>query len=189
MHRDDIIGTQLTLRLPRAKDAKPLYEGYFSDEECSRYLTREPHRRIDQTRDAIRKFISPSALMQKVLFARVIECRSSHQAVGIMIFVPHGQEIEIHYGVCKSRWGQGLASEAVSLATCALLGASRYTRVYSVCAAAHAASRQILKKNGFMLEEYLPQCLRLPAIGASLQDGVRYAKYAGSKAGVGICGE
>lgn len=109
------------------------------------------------------------------MFGWVITVGRTDPPIGLLTCIAEGQAVQIHYGLARSHWGKGLATEAVGLAIQALLECGRFDRIYTTCAAEHTASRSVLTKCGFELEGIAPRALLLPALGDARRDGACYA--------------
>lgn len=173
----DVVGRMVRVRPLSIDDASALYDRYFSDEQCARFLLRERHRSLDKTIEIIRKLAVPAFPAGRRLFGLTIECNETVQPVGLLTCISFEAQIEVHYGVSRRCWGKGLASEALQLASDAFLALDRFKRVYTVCAVENQASLRVLEKAGFRRERHCPECFVLPALGDARQDGYLYAKY------------
>lgn len=172
--RTSLINTRLMLRCPQASDVSDLHQAYFSDPECARFLQRTAFK--DQEQSAALLTRLGAALLEngEGMFGWVIAVGQPGVPVGLITCIAEGHVVQIHYGLAKSHWGKGLATEAVKLAVDELLDCGRFDRVCTTCAAEHVASCSVLTKCGFEVECALPQALLLPALGNSRRDGVCY---------------
>lgn len=83
---------------------------------------------------------------------------------------------EIHFGIGKEFWNQGLTTEFVRVAVEWLKIQPKLQRVWAVCDLLNYGSTRVLEKIGFQKEGLLQNWLRLPAFGESARDCFIYAK-------------
>ncbi|RYH38084.1 MAG: N-acetyltransferase [Alcaligenaceae bacterium] len=174
--RTALMGERLTLRRPQASDSWELHNSYLSDLECARFLQRSA---VEEEAHSVRLLTRlDAALLEngEGIFGWVIAVGQPGVPVGLITCIAEGHAVQIHYGLAKSHWGKGLATEAVKLAVDELLDCGRFDRIYTTCAAEHLRSRVVLEKCGFEAERLLPQALTLPALGEAPRDGVRYVR-------------
>jgi RimJ/RimL family protein N-acetyltransferase len=88
----------------------------------------------------------------------VVETRDDGRFAGFCGGEPLTQipEVEIGWWIVRSRWGQGLATEAATAALADLVGRAGLRRVVSLARADHAASVRIMCKIGLSFDRALP---------------------------------
>jgi len=173
--RTELIGDRLTLRRPLAQDGRELHKSYLSDPACARFLQRSAFVEEAHSVRLLARLGEALLANGEGMFGWVITIGRTDLPIGLLTCIAEGQAVQIHYGLARSHWGKGLATEAVGLGTQALLECGRFDRIYTTCAAEHTASRVVLEKCGFEAERLLLKALTLPSLGEMPSDGVRYS--------------
>ena len=166
----------LRLRRPRPEDAPALFS-WASDPEVTRYLSFAPHRDVDESRAALRRWARAWAESEGLL----LPCRTltylievEGKPVGSLSVHRARYGLELGYALARAHWGRGIAPRAVrSLAEWLLAHGAH--RVFATAHVENAASHRVLEKAGFAREGRLKSYLFFPNLGA-YGDGYLYAQ-------------
>ena len=101
------------LILRRAIDIDPenLFRNYTGDIDCSRFLTRKPHKDVDQTAAFLNKWCDIAWEQESDQFSWVVSLPENNEAIGVFIVSKEGHKSEIHSGIGRIFWGKGFATE------------------------------------------------------------------------------
>jgi ribosomal-protein-alanine N-acetyltransferase len=160
---------RLTLRLPRADDARHIYDGYATDTEAIRWMGFRPHASIDVTRKLVAGWCSAWQRGEGML-AFMIEERASTQFLGVMDLTPGPHGVVLGYILCRHAWGRGLATEAARRLTRLAFEHFGAWRVWATCAPQKPASRRVLEKIGMSHEGVLRRWIVSPLVSAEPRD-------------------
>lgn len=163
------------LRATRAGDAATLFANYCGDPACSEFLQRGPHADPAQTGAMLERWCSENPTAPGGSFAWVIALRATNEPVGLFVVIADGHKVEIHYGIARRLWGQGLVAEAAQAALTGLWQRPGVERIWTVCDLDNPGSRRVLEKLGFQQEGILRKWLRLPAYGDAARDCLVFA--------------
>jgi len=144
---------RLTLRPGRPDDAQTLFEGYCGDAECSTYLQRRAHTEVAQTATMLATWSNPDAPRADGNFIWVIALNDSDRPISVFVVIAGGHQCEVHYGIARAYWGQGLVTEAAQNAVQALWQRPGLTRIWTICDVDNHGSRRVLEKLGFAWKE------------------------------------
>lgn len=151
-----LVGERVTLRLCTEEDCGPRYLGWLLDPEVNRFLET---RWSEQTLDSIRGFVRSQLESPNSYLFAILDNEDGQHVGNIKVgpIIPHHNYADLSYFIGeRDRWGKGLASEAIALATefgFARLGLDRMQAgLYS----SNLGSRRVLEKAGYQLEG----CLR-----------------------------
>ena len=102
---------RLILRPFRAEDAEPLYNGWASDPEVTKYLSWNTHQSIDETKYVIDMWIKEYENPERINFA--IELKEGSELIGGIDIVGYVDGIpEIGYNLARKHWNNGYMTEA-----------------------------------------------------------------------------
>ncbi len=166
----------LRLRRPRPEDAPALF-AWASDPEVTRYLSFAPHRDVDESRAALRRWARAWAESEGLLLpcrtlAYLIEVEG--KPVGSLSVHWSRYGLELGYALARAQWGRGIAPRAVRGLAEWLLAHGAH-RVYATAHVENAASHRVLEKAGFVREGRLSRYFFFPNLGA-YGDGYLYAR-------------
>lgn len=156
---------RLRLRVPQPSDAAAIFEAYASQPEVVKYVGWPRHTTLADTR-AFLDFAA-SEWSRWPVGPLVIEELASGRLVGstgLAFESPDGASTG--YVLAADSWGKGYASEALA-AVVRLAGSAGVRRLHALCHADHAASRRVLERCSFVLEEIRPKQMVFP----NLADG------------------
>ncbi|MBM7644071.1 RimJ/RimL family protein N-acetyltransferase [Scopulibacillus daqui] len=94
-------------------DLQDMYEIYH-DEEVNKYLPWFPFQSIEETKEYLYNNIYKE-YEQEIAYRYAIEEKASHKVIGYIGVSGINKEkgsAELGYGLIKSRWGKGIATEA-----------------------------------------------------------------------------
>ena len=143
-------GERITLRRPEKADAGAVFERWASDPEATRFMAWPTHETIEDANTFIQM---SNTVWEKYGYGpMLIVHRESGKVIGSAGFMPRdATATDTGYILGKTYWGQGLASEALTLCVeyAPALGIKR------LCADIHPsniASRSVAKKCGFVID-------------------------------------
>ena len=148
-------GTRLDLRPLRATDAPAIFE-IFGDPKVAKYWSSEAMRSIDEAvelLDEIRQYFE-----SRVLFQWGICSRDADEVFGTATIYQLdlvNRRAEIGFALKSACWGQGLATEAVSLLIAFAFDGLKLHRLEADVDPNNAASLHLLEHQGFQREGYL----------------------------------
>jgi ribosomal-protein-alanine N-acetyltransferase len=159
-----IVSARLKLRPAQSDDADTLHENYFANPYCSRYLKRRPHQTINQTRAALRRFAPARQGTKARRWAWIVALKNKDVPVGMFFLMREVAGYEIHFGIARAYWGQGLVTEAGCVVLAMLARTIGSCVVRSYCESTHTASARVLEKLGFQRSKESPGHV-FPAFG------------------------
>ena len=159
--------TRLTLRQPRIDDALAIFERYASDPEVTRLLGWPRHRTVEDTRAFLR--FSAEEWKRWPAGPYLILSRADGLLLGSTgLGFQTSQEAMTGYVLAEDAWGRGYATEALA----AVIEVARSTGVvhlYALCHPEHGASRRVLEKNGFVLDDPPTRHTEFPNLAPGVQ--------------------
>jgi ribosomal-protein-alanine N-acetyltransferase len=164
---------RLSIRKPRPEDAPLIYAAYAQDPEVTRYLAFRPHRDLEDTRQAIERFLE--GWRSGKSYAWLMFRRDDEALVGA-IAAREDQGINLGYLTARSHWRQGFMSEAISAIVDWAFAQPGIFRVWAVCDLENEASAGLLESNGFHQEGILRKWSVHPNISDVPRDCFCYAK-------------
>ena len=103
---------RLLLRKFRLDDAQEMFDNWASDPEVTKYLTWNPHKNIEETKQILAKWLKKDETMNPYRFA--ITIKSSGELIGSIDVVDYINGIpEIGYCSSKKHWTNGYMTEVV----------------------------------------------------------------------------
>lgn len=144
---------RLHLRRPRAADAEAIFSRFASDPSVTKYVAWPTHRSVEDTRAFLdwcdgewKRWPAAAYLIERRDDGRLAGSTGlSYEAI---------DRVSTGYVLAHDAWGQGIATEALR----AMVDLSRtlgLDRLHAVCHVDHHASRRVLEKCGFVLDEIL----------------------------------
>jgi ribosomal-protein-alanine N-acetyltransferase len=164
---------RLLLRKPRAEDAPLIFAAYAQDPDVTRYLTFRPHRDLNETHEAIGRFLENWRTEKS--YCWLIFRRDDEELVGA-ISAREDQGINLGYLLARPFWGQGFMSEALSAIGEWAFSVPLVFRVWAVCDLENEASARLLERIGFYQEGVLRKWSHHPNISDIPRDCFCYAK-------------
>jgi [ribosomal protein S5]-alanine N-acetyltransferase len=168
-------GQRVRLRAPRADDADAVF-ALFSDPSTMRYWSRPPMKRQHEADSLIESILE--GFERRQMLNWLIADRSDDCAVGSCtlydIQIPHLRGA-VGYALRADLCGQGLASEAVTLALRWGFGHLGLNRIEADTHPDNVASQRLLQRLGFTFEGRLRERFATPD---ELQDSSIYALLA-----------
>lgn len=171
-----ILTKRLTLRCVVDCDVSYLFNNYTSDPECTRFLTRLPHIKIEQTEQFLEKWCIQSWSKESNNFAWIVALSSSNEAIGVFIVDIENHKAQIHYGIGKRFWGNGFVTEACYAVTEWLSQHPQIQKIWAVCDLLNVGTIKVLEKVQYQKEGLLRNWLILPAFGESARDCLVYSR-------------
>lgn len=170
---------RLTLRPPVLADAEPIFTGYASDEEVTRYLVWRPHGSVEATRAFVKKCIEQwSAQSGEDTRTWVLCERERPQApIGmISLRLEASFKALAGYVLAKSYWGRGYMAEALEAVVTIAFSEAGLRRVGAYCDLDNVGSARVMEKAGLQKEGVLRQYAMHPNVSSKPRDVVLYAK-------------
>jgi RimJ/RimL family protein N-acetyltransferase len=164
---------RLILRKPSPQDAPQIFASYAQDPEVVRYLTFLPHRDLQDTHEAVERFLK--GWQSGISCCWLIFRREQEELVGA-IAARQDQGINLGYLLARPFWGQGFMSEALSAVVEWAFSVRSVFRIWAVCDVENEASARLLEKNGFQREGLLRKWSLHPNISDIPRDCYCYAK-------------
>ena len=102
---------RLILRPFRAEDVEPMFNGWASDPEVTKYLSWNTHQSIDETKYVVDLWIKEYENPERINFA--IELKEGSELIGGIDIVGYVDGIpEIGYNLARKYWNNGYMTEA-----------------------------------------------------------------------------
>ncbi len=163
-------GERLQLRPPRRDDVPAIF-AYAHDPKASRFLGWPPHRNesdtIDFVTDCEAKWKSGQALPWVII-------DETGRLVGMIELQLRTQVAGVGYVIAPDAWGNGYASEALSLVSEALFARTALHAIWAVCDVENPASARVLEKCGYVRHGLLAKYRSCPNIGPEKRDFFSY---------------
>ena len=153
----DLETDRLRLRHPRPDDAEAVL-AVFGDPQAMRYWSHEPLADLDAARDYLK--VIDEGFEKRTLFQWAITEPGDDRLIGTVTLTSWdraNRHAELGYMLARSRWGRGLASEAVRAVLDYGLLALGLHRVEAELDPRNAASGRLLERLGFRHEGLLRQ--------------------------------
>jgi RimJ/RimL family protein N-acetyltransferase len=151
---------RLVLRRPRPKDAEPIFAGYASDPEVTRFLSWRTHRSVADTKAFLA--FSDTEWGRWPCGPYLVCAREGDTLLGSTgLAFETSYRAATGYVLARNTWGRGYATEAL-LAVVGIARGVGVRRLYALCHPEHAASRRVLEKSGFLLEGTLRRYVEFP---------------------------
>lgn len=164
---------RLFLRKPRVEDAPLIFAAYAQDPEVTRYLAFRPHRDLNDTREAVERFLR--GWRSGKSFCWLIFRGDNQELVGA-IAAREDQGINLGYALARPYWRKGFMTEALRAIVEWAFAQPGIFRVWAVCDLENEASAALLEKNGFRQEGILRKWSVHPNISDVPRDCYCYAR-------------
>ncbi|HEY7342001.1 MAG TPA: GNAT family N-acetyltransferase [Ktedonobacterales bacterium] len=151
--------TRLRLREIRPTDAEAIF-ATASDDEAMRYIGRETHQTIEDTRDYMRLQELRYAERTVIRWGITLRDDGHERVIGSCSLHHFGEgyhRAEIGYELNRAYWGQGIMPEAVSAILTYGFSEMALHRIEAVIDDANTRSKSLLLKLGFQYEGNLRQ--------------------------------
>jgi ribosomal-protein-alanine N-acetyltransferase len=164
---------RLLLRPPTLDDAEPIFQGYAQDPTVSKYLVWRPHQDIDTTRSFLER--CAHFWRDETAFPWVIIRAEDGALLGMVELRIEGPRADLGYGLARRFWGNGYATEAVTVIVQWALAQESIQRVWATCDVENQASARVLEKAGMQREGILRRYIVHPNISDEPRDCFCYA--------------
>ena len=164
---------RIHLRLLRRDDAPAMFAAYAQDAEVTRYLTRRPHKSIEETYtilDLIAKLWRDGEA-----FSYAITLKGNDSIIGMIAIHPDGFKPSLGYVLARPHWGKGTMTEAVRAVADCLLRQPDIYRVFATCDVDNPASAKVMEKAGMKYEGLLRRHTIHPNVSEEPRDCLMYA--------------
>ncbi len=102
---------RLILRPFTMDDAEPMFYGWASDPEVTKYLTWNPHENVETSKMIMGQWVEQYEKPERLNFAMVL--KESGQLIGCIDVVGYLDGVPvIGYAMSRAHWGKGLMTEA-----------------------------------------------------------------------------
>ncbi|MQR01522.1 GNAT family N-acetyltransferase [Glaciimonas soli] len=172
----DLETSRLHLRRFQSGDEDALFREYCGDAESSKYLQREVHSNIDQTKKMLDAWCNIRWSDKSPGFAWVISYRETNMAIGIFLICFEGGTCEIHFGIGRRFWGKGLMTEAAGAGLLFLEQSGCFERIWTACDIENIGAHRVLAKLGLQQEALLEKWFVLPSFGDKARDCFRFSR-------------
>jgi [ribosomal protein S5]-alanine N-acetyltransferase len=169
---------RLVLRRPAMADAEAIFARYAGDREVTKYVGWPRHLSVEHSRAFLH--FSESEWSQWPAGPYLIESRTDQRLLGSTgLGFESPSTASTGYVLAKDAWGYGYATEALT----AIVSVARELKIlnlYALCHPDHVASRRVLEKCGFRLEQRVQQFVEFPNLQPGIRaDCLRYVREAG----------
>jgi RimJ/RimL family protein N-acetyltransferase len=155
------------------EDTEAIFNGYAQDPEVVKYLTWRPHQDIETTRAFLRRCIQ--CWEGSAAFPWVIMLKDNQSLAGMIEMRIDDCRADLGYGLARSFWGYGYATEAVKALVNWALAQPEIFRIWAVCDLDNYASARVLEKAGMQREGVLRRYILHPNISSEPRDVYCYA--------------
>ncbi len=165
---------RLVLRRPVADDTKNVH-AYASDPEVTTYVAWP----VDQSLEDIQKFVEivDREWETKTGFAMAINWKDEpNELIGIIHTHIDNHGINYGYALQRPAWGQGVASEALTMLVAHALAHPNIFRAFAFCDAENKASARVMEKAGMTREGLLRRYFIHPNISPEPRDCWMYSR-------------
>lgn len=139
---------RLILRKFNNNDYIKMYENWASDESVTKYVSFEPHKDYEETKQIVNEWIKE---YDNGSYNWVIELKDNHEIIGnisvIEISKKHNN-CELGYVLGSKFWGQGYGTEALKSVLDYLVGECDFHLVEAKHHASNPASGRVMEKAG-----------------------------------------
>lgn len=154
---------RLILSAAARVDADDIFKNYTGDPIASHYLQRPTHWDLSQTENVLAMW-GLENWSSGSQFAWSIRKKNQEDAIGLFLLLLDKTSAEIHFGIARKLWGNGLVTEAGQAVMGWIASTQQIEQVSTVCDCEHTASWRVLEKIGFRRIRHLPQHLFLPSM-------------------------
>ena len=155
-------------------DAEPILQAYATDPAVTRFLTWRPHRGIEDTQAYIAYCLAAPADQSRTYILLGKTNDGVRGAIELRRTGPN--RMGFGYVLARRWWGQGLATEMLSVLVNWGLSQPEIFRVGDVCDVDNAASARVMEKAGLLREGLLRRWAVHPNLGLEPRDCVIYAR-------------
>jgi RimJ/RimL family protein N-acetyltransferase len=154
-------------------DAKAIFEGYAQDNQVTRHLVWKPHVDIEETKRFLLGCVA--AWQRDSRFPWAIILKESGELIGMIEIRVDGFKADVGYGLARSHWARGIATEALRPVVAWALAQPSIYRVWALCDVDNVASARVLEKVGMQREGLLRRNIVHPNISDEPRDCYCYA--------------
>jgi ribosomal-protein-alanine N-acetyltransferase len=172
MFPDRLQTSRLILRPVEYDDAAAIFESYAQDPEVSRFVMWRPHTSIEDTRAYIASCLAATTFRSFALIHR-----GGDALVGTFDLRDAGPgRIGFGYVLARAVWGQGLMTEALTVAAEWALSQPGIWRIGDVCDTENGASARVMENAGLLREGLLRRWAVHPNISDVPRDCFIFSK-------------
>lgn len=163
---------RLTLRRLALLDANAIFATYAQDAEVTRFLTWQPHGRVEETRAFVQKMIEAWDRGTEFTWAILGE---TGELIGGIALRPQGFKVDFGYVLARAHWGKGFAAEALQPLVDWAMAQPEVFRAWAVCDAENPASARVMEKAGMTREGILRRWMLHPQVSDTPRDCLCYS--------------
>lgn len=155
--RKTIETKRLILRPFEIEDAEAMFYGWASDKDVTKYLTWNPHKTIDETKEILNKWILEYQKPERLNFGIVL--KEDNKLIGGIDVVGYFNGVNgipvIGYALSKNYWNHGYMTEACQ-ALIDYLFSQGYSEIFIDAVKDNISSNKVIQKCGgeFIKAEY-----------------------------------
>ena len=147
---------RLILRPYSMQDAEAMFVNYANDPEVTKFLTWEPHGKIENTVALLAEWVPKYDDMSQYNWGIVLkQSQEIVGGIGAIDIVENDMRCEVGYCVSKFCWGQGIMSEALAAVLGFLFTRVGFNRIQAKHDLNNPASGRVMEKNGMKREGVL----------------------------------
>jgi RimJ/RimL family protein N-acetyltransferase len=164
---------RLKARPAAAADAQVMFEEYGRDPAVAKYMTWRPHRSVGDTLVFLRN--CEKGWLEGTSFPWALWSKADGGFVGLVEARVSGATVTVGYALVRSRWRQGLMTEALTVVVDWALAQPDIYRVWATCDVDNLASARVLERVGMRREGILRRWLLHPNISDQPRDCFCYS--------------
>ncbi len=171
---ENIETERLRLRKPMLTDAAPIFEQYAQDADVTKYLTWQPHKNIEETKQFLQRCLD--VWKEGTAFPWAIIRKLDQQFLGMIeITAIDHAGINLGYVLAKKYWGNSFIVEALKVIINWGIHQNEIYRVWAVCDTENRASARALEKAGMQKEGILRRWIKHSNISEVPKDCICYS--------------
>lgn len=155
-------------------DAEGMYKNWASDEETTKYVSFNPHKNFEETKQIIKEWIND---YEKGAYNWIVEIKHTKEVIGNISVIDISKKhcnCELGYVYGSKYWGQGYATEALKIVLKYLIYDCGFHLVEAKHHASNPASGRVMEKSGMMKDGILRE-RRKNKISTNYDDLVIYS--------------
>lgn len=152
MQQPTLETARLRLRQFTFEDADLYHLRILGDSDVMRYLVGGRTRPRSEANRILKRFMEHWQFHDFGIWA--VEHKANDTLIGFcgLQYLPGEEDIEIAYGIARTYWGQGLATEAARAAIAYGFETLKPAQIYGLAVPENAGSRRVLEKLGFVYQ-------------------------------------
>jgi len=164
---------RLSLRTPSLDDAEIIFQKYAQDAEVTKYLSWQPHKNLDTTREFLHRCIQ--CWKEETAFPWTIIRKNDNTLLGMIEIRIDRFRADFGYVLAREYWGNGYATESTKSVTQWAIEQESIYRVWAVCDVENLASKRVMEKAGMQKEGILRRFIIHPGLSSEPRDCYSYS--------------